>query len=259
MLHVESLKQALRARRDSKNPLVRLPIAATFTARECLSAAVTASIDARYRSILFLKLFRSRDLHQTTVLTCVDRYPAIFAACKRYFGDKADLNILSFGCSTGEEVLTLRHYFPSAIITGAEINTRSLAQCRKLAVDHRVDFVRSDPDAIRRRAPFDAIFCMAVLQRTPHIVEEQQIKSLKRIYPFEKFDRQVSQFDHLLKTGGLLVLHHSQYLFRDASAATNYQTLQGVSQQAPALHRFDRNSNRMEGATSNESVFIKVS
>lgn len=259
MQHVETFKQALRARRDSKNPLVRLPLAAISTTRDYLSVAVTASIDAQYRSVLFLKLFRSRDLHQTTVLTCIDRYPGIFAACKRYFGDKADLNILSFGCATGEEVLTLRHYFPSAIITGAEINGRSLAQCRRLAVDHRINFVRSDPDAIRRRAPFDAIFCMAVLQRTPHIVEEQRIKSLKRIYPFEKFDRQVSQFDRLLKTRGLLVLHHTQYFFREASVATNYEALQGVDQQASPLHMFDRNGNRVERATSNESVFIKVS
>jgi hypothetical protein len=100
---------------------------------------------------------------------------------------------------------------------------------------------------------------MAVLQRTPHIVEEQRITSLKRIYPFEKFDRQVSQFDRLLKTGGLLVLHHTQYLFREASVATNYRILQGVNQPVPALHMFDRHSNRVESAASNESVFIKLS
>lgn len=52
----------------------------------------------------------------------MDRYPA----CKNYFNGKQDLKILSYGCSTGEEVLTLRRYFPTAQIIGTDIKNIAL-------------------------------------------------------------------------------------------------------------------------------------
>ncbi len=109
----------------------------------------------------------------------MDRYPRIFAACRDYFGGAPDLRILSYGCATGEEVLTLRRYFPAATIVGAEINEYCLAVARRHAVDDRIAFIESDSAAIRSRAPFDAIFCMAVLQRTPTLVAGRGIQDLK--------------------------------------------------------------------------------
>jgi chemotaxis methyl-accepting protein methylase len=94
-----------------------------------MRAGTAVMTDAGYRSIFVLQVFNREHLHQTTALTAMDRYPRIFSACRDFFGDRQDLKILSFGCSTGEEVLTLRRYFPSAFITGAEINRRSLASC----------------------------------------------------------------------------------------------------------------------------------
>ena len=52
---------------------------------------------------------------------------------------RQDIKILSYGCSTGEEVLTLRNYFPNAHIIGAEINKHSLAKCRQLPVDEKIN------------------------------------------------------------------------------------------------------------------------
>jgi hypothetical protein len=220
--------------------------------------------DAEYRSILLLRIFNRENLHQTTALTAMDRYPRIFSACRDFFGDRQDLKILSFGCSTGEEVLTLRRYFPSAFITGAEINRRSLASCWKRNVDDRIAFVYSDRETIPRHGPFDAIFCMAVLQRTPMSIEDDHITSLKRIYPFEKFDRQVSELDLLLKKNGLFVVHHTPYQFSEASVAANYLPLanhlplERAGPGARDFRRFDRNSERLERAVSGGSIFIKM-
>jgi len=139
----------------------------------------------------------------------MDRYPEIFSLCRDYLAGRPDLRILSYGCSTGEEVLTLRSYFPAAMIVGAEINPQSLAIARKKVSDDRVVLIESDSAAIRESSPFDAIFCMAVLQRTPMLIADQGVKDLSGIYPFEKFDAKVAELDTWLKTGGLLVVHHS--------------------------------------------------
>lgn len=47
-------------------------------------------------------------------------------------------------------------------------------------------------------------FCMAVLQRTPDKITRQGVKSLKKIYPFEKFEKQIIELDSYLKKGGLI-------------------------------------------------------
>jgi len=236
---------------------VRAPAGLLFAAREWLRAARAFLTDGTSRSVTLLRWFRRRALHQTTVLTWMDRYPQVFSACRDYFGARPDLRILSFGCSTGEEVITLRSYFPSAWITGAEINPRSLAVCRKRAVDDRIAFVYSAADEIRKHGPFDAIFCMAVLQRTPHTVEGEGVTSLKDIYPFEKFDRQVSELDALLKVDGLLVVRHTQYRVRDATAGARYTPLDVPDLAMDRGPLFDRKSNLMPGAAHEGAVYRK--
>lgn len=256
-----TLKQALKARRNSANPIVRHGIGAAHAVYVALDAAAAACreflTNGEYRSIVLLRWFRSQRVHQTTVLTWMDRYPEVFASAREYFRDRKDLRILSFGCSTGEEVLTLRHYFPGAFITGAEINPRSLAICRAHRVDERIAFVRPDREQLLRNGLFDAIFCMAVLQRTPHTVASQGIASLKRIYPFRKFDRQLSELDDMLVPGGLLVVYHSHYLFGSAKVAPKYEQLTGFAQPASRGPKFDRNSELLPDPPVEGSMFIK--
>ena len=253
----QRLRQALRASRQSRNPLIRAVAGLLFEAREALRAAHAFLTDGTYRSVALVRCLRPGAVHQTTVLTWLDRYPQIFRACREYFGQRHDLRLLSFGCSTGEEVLTLRAYFPSAWITGAEINRRSLAACRAQMVDDRTSFVYSTRRAIRARGPFDAIFCMAVLQRTPHTVEGEGITSLQDIYPFEKFERQISELDSLLRPGGLLIVHHAQYRVRDTTVGARYTLLTVPDLPPDRLPLFDRNSVLIPGGTRDGSIFVK--
>ncbi len=251
-----NVKKALRARRTCRNTIVRAGIAAITAAYRMALFLVSA----QYRSVTLLKVFKRGSVHQTTSDTWMDRYPRVFTACQAYFGDRKDLNILSYGCSTGEEVLTLRRYFPNAFIIGAEINRRSLAICRKHKVDERIAFVYSERAGIAQRGPFDAIFCMAVLQSTPQAIVEQGITNLKQIYPFEKFDRQVAELDELLTIGGLFVIGHTQYRFHDASVASKYAPLATVEPDADVRPRFGRNSERLtEGdAAPLAPIFVKT-
>lgn len=254
---VEKLRQTLRKREDSANCLVRWSIGALRPMVHSARTVKTFLSDRDYRAVALLKAFHGRRLHQTTVVTSMDRYPGIFGACQEYFGVRDDLEILSYGCATGEEVITLREYFPSARIVGTEINPRCLAICRARQVDDRIAFIDSDADMIRREGPFDAIFCMAVLQRTPHAVEAQGVKSLAQTYPFEKFDAQVSAFDGWLRPGGLLIMHNTQYVFSDASVASRYAPLAQQPEPVRSGPRFDRNSTLIEGHVATPSVFVR--
>jgi SAM-dependent methyltransferase len=182
------------------------------------------------RSVAFMKLFRNRRTHQTTSATAMDRYPAIFAACRERLQDKQDLRILSFGCATGEEVFTLRQYFPHATIVGAEINRSCLAVCRSRNQDENIHFIDSLPENLEKFAPYDAIFCMAVFQRSPEHVFYRRIRDLKKIYPFEKFQKQVNILHPMLKAGGLLVIQFSQYDFSDTAVSADYAPIAGCNQ-----------------------------
>ncbi len=124
-------------------------------------------------------------------------------------------------------------------------------------MDDQISFVRSSPQALTRLAPFDAIFCMAVLQRTPHQIEERGLTSLRRIYPFARFDEQVRQLDSWLRPGGLLVIHHTQYVFDHASVANRYEPLDGAAWVAVDGLKFDRDSNLIPGPVPVGTIFRK--
>lgn len=258
MALVTSIKQALRTKRETGSPAVKIAIRAVDATRLLARPLWMFALDRRYRAVVVLRWFRPELLHQTTALTWIDRYPEIFAACRDHFVDDPKIKILSFGCSSGEEVITLRRYFPCAHIVGAEINRESLAMCRKQPIDDGMSFVVSDPRSIAKLGPYDLIFCMAVLQRTPCEVDAKRMNSLKRIYPFEKFDQQVRELDSYLRCGGLLVIHHTQYFFRDSSVAEKYITLN--TNLPPSLHpsKFDRNSMRSGDGASDGSIFKKI-
>jgi hypothetical protein len=188
----------------------------------------------------------------------MDRYPEIFSACRDYFVGKPNPRILSYGCATGEEVLTLRGYFASSLIVGAEINRHSLSVARRNNVDKCAVFVESDPTTIRDMGPYDAIFCMAVLQKEPLLVIEKEPTNLKDFYPFQKFEAKVVELDSWLNKDGLLVIHNSQYAFTDVPVAWNYFPLPAAKDIFRWGPLFDRNSERLDPRSRIEPVFVKM-
>jgi len=253
-----TLKQVIKSQRSSKNPIIKIPISMLYLIRNSFRYSLHIFIDADYRSSILVELLNSRDVHQTTSLTFMNRYPVIFSACQNYFKEKKDLRILSYGCSTGEEILTLRSYFPSANIVGAEINKRSLKICRKRTVDEKISFIYSTLSEIQKNEPYDVIFSMAVLQRKPHVIAAKGITSLKNIYPFEKFEETIIEFDKLITPGGLLVVHYTQYSLLDTDVAQKYQALGNYNQNDYKEPVFDKNSNLIKNPDPQNSIFIKL-
>jgi len=255
---IGTAKQTVKEHRSSKNPIIRFGVSILYVLWNAARTSIRVCIDMDFRSILLLQLLNSKNVHQTTSLTFMDRYPGIFSTCRDYFDGKQDLRILSYGCSTGEEVLTLRKYFPNAHIIGAEINKRSLAICRKLPVDEKITFLYSTNSEIQKHGPFDAIFCMAVLQRKPHHIAAKGISSLKKIYPFEKFEQQIIKLDELIQPQGLLVVHFTQYSLWDTSVASQYAALDDYTQDDYKLPVFDKNSNLLKNPAPQNTIFIKL-
>ena len=174
--------------------------------------------DRRARSELITRWTRKNAVHQSNTVTWHDRYPQLFAAAQTELSENTAPAILSFGCSSGEEVVSLRRYFPSARLVGAEINAVQLAACMHLAADPQMKFIRSTPAAIAELGPYDTIFCMAVLQRLPHEVERRGIRNIAKRYPFARFSDEVKFLADQLRPGGLLVTDHCQYRVEDVDA-----------------------------------------
>lgn len=208
--------------------------------------------DGRYA---MLARFNSK-IHQTTAVTAIDRYPLAFSTAQKLIETKCS-RILSFGCSTGEEVVTLRRYFPQAEIIGAEINKRRLKTCRHEITEPNVTFINSTKKNIRRFGPYTAIFAMAVLQRTPHLVQNEGITDISSIYNFAQFNSQLREFDRNLEIGGLIIIQNTQYRFKDSEVYERYEVC-GYADKRLILPSFDVDGRMISNEVYNEIIFRKL-
>lgn len=186
------------------------------------------------RMRLWTRVAYGDQVHQTSPDTADERYPELFDLVATLKSDAE--RVLSFGCSTGEELVSLRRRFPRAQIVGAEINPRSrrLAK-RRVAGDPRSSVV--EPGAIA--GPFDVIFALSVLQREPHKIAEMKVDDLSSYYPFERFDAAVGMLVGNLRRGGLLCVFNAQYRIEDSSAAALLEPVAGAPLMDPVIFGAD--------------------
>ncbi len=114
-----------------------------------------------------LRWCKPRNLFQVNNCTQGNRYPVLFRLAREKLGDGPALQLLSFGCSTGEEVFTLRKYFPDATIKGIDINPHNISVCEQRLAnnpDPKIHFELADSVKREPVAAYDAIFCMAVFR-----------------------------------------------------------------------------------------------
>lgn len=191
--------------------------------------------------------------HQISNVTGFDRYPPIFKECALYFKGRDRLKILSFGCSTGKECLSLIKYFPSAKILGYDINKNNI-DIAKENNNPRVSFT-SDINEVIKEGPFDAIFYMSVLCRWP---QTKGCDDSKDIYPFDMFNELLKNNDSMLKQSGLIVIYNSNYRFCDSDIFNKYEVLKSNSiKESGGVYKFSKNNKKLNGIDYPDCIFIK--
>jgi SAM-dependent methyltransferase len=181
--------------------------------------------------------------------TLPDRYPWLFQFAAASLGESADLRLLSFGCSRGDEVFALRKYFPAAVIKGIDIDPRNIAHCQSrvpLDSPQKTVFATAASVQAEADASFDAIFCLAVLCRGDLTASNAQVSSPS--FLFEDFEIIVADLARCVKPGGLLFLLTTNFRFCDTASAACFDTvLEAAPSQLAADVLFDSSNRLMAG------------
>jgi SAM-dependent methyltransferase len=200
-------------------------------------------------------------LFQPEATTAMDRYPAIFRFMRQRLGDGSDIRILSFGCATGEEALTLRRYFPAAAqIRGLDANRFNIAACRRAhraaGGDPALEFHCAVSAEAEPFAAYDAIFAMAVFR---HGALNAGPPGCAHLIRFTDFERCVGALADRLRPGGLLALRHANFRFADAAAARAFTRIfvaePASAEAAPPI--YGRDDRLLPGACGDDGVFEK--
>jgi SAM-dependent methyltransferase len=211
--------------------------------------AVRQALRRTFPSIAMRTRRRLPGQFQDRSYTLPDRYPWLFEFARAALGTTTRLRLLSFGCCTGDEVFTLRRYFPQAAITGIDVDPQNIAVCRARAdaqTAHNLTFTVAAATDGEPTAAYDAIFCLGVL-----CLGDLTALGLDRSDPFftfAEFERTVTDFARCLKPGGLLLFHSTNFRFGDTAAARAFDVV--LESDPPELGTaviFDRHDRLMPG------------
>ncbi len=175
------------------------------------------------RMAWLLARFGGGRLMQPSTVTSNNRHPELFDHVRQALADVAAPSILSFGCSTGEEVFTLAAMMPDAHVRGIDINRACIRQARQRlaeADDGRLSFACAASAAGEPAAHYDAIFALSVLRHGR--LDAEQPDDCSAILPFARFADSIAELDHCLKPGGLLVIWGSHFRLRDTDVQPRY-------------------------------------
>lgn len=192
---------------------------------QAVSQWLRRTLSPSEREVERLRRHSAKALLQPWPVTSYDRHPALFGFAQLALAEVPAPKILSYGCSTGEEPLTLTRYLPSARITAIDINPRSIAIARNRAAKAaaaNVEFRLAENPPAGAEA-FDAIFCLSVLRHGE--LDAMVPADCSAILPFASFERIVTAFDHSLRPGGLLIIWGSNFDFRDSAIADRYDPI----------------------------------
>lgn len=213
-----------------------------------------------YRSQWLLQRNNPDGLFQPYSQTCTNRHPREFSFIQKQLTGITIPRLLSFGCSTGEEVFTLRSYFPDAEIAGIDINPRSIAVCREKLAQTRDPLIRFDVAASPAAEPsryYDAVFCMSVLRHGQLSIDNAA--SCEQLIRFADFEKMVVDLCRCLKPGGYFIIKASNFRFADTVLATEFD----VVLHKPGLFCTNKtplygpDNRRLPGTEYKEVVFYK--
>lgn len=217
--------------------------------------------DARHRSIIHLKNGRVENLFQPYGSTSEDRHPELFELIKIHLSNAKDIQLLSYGCSTGEEVFTLRRYFPLACIKGIDINPYFIKICRQQLgkrSDALISFDRAGSAFNEPEAHYDAIFCLSVFRHGD--LAEAYPDRCDHLISFANYEKTMTQISQCLKPGGCLVTLGSNFRFADTQCAKEFEVIfRGTDRIFEDTPIYGSENQYLPGVSYNEYVFKKDS
>jgi hypothetical protein len=136
--------------------------------------------------------------------------------------------VLSFGCSTGEELVGIRAILPKAHIYGCDISEPAVQLATPLASNLSCKLFISTSEAVTAHGPYDIIFAMSCLCLCPAGANPDGTAKLRP----DVYQMLLSGLVDNLSPGGLLIIYNSQYRVHDFIPAHLLQPL-------PSLHTGD--------------------
>jgi SAM-dependent methyltransferase len=158
--------------------------------------------------------------------------------------------ILSFGCATGDEPLTLaQQYFedPSVKIFGVDVADYAIEQARmraKEAPEGKITILDGREVSPKMHGPFEmvlanSVFCIYGYRH----VDYKNVTYVMETFPFATFEAMLHDIDSYLKIGGILAIHNSNYNFMDTLLAqSKYEPLSDKTCPDHFVPRIDRNA-----------------
>lgn len=227
------------------------------TLRRVLSSRSSA------RSWMWSRVGPPQGCFHTANNTKADRFPAVFREVGDRLGALEACRVLSFGCSTGEEVFSLRKHLPRTEIVGIDINRSSIAQAKRAwsnaGADPRISFHAASSSASEPSQSFDAILAMTVFCSGQ--LQLVQPESCAKVLSFAAFDAEIARFAERLKPGGLLIVGNANFRVDDTSVANEFMLLKRLGEDAvPGLRRpiYGPDERLLVGVSDRGAIYCRV-
>lgn len=190
------------------------------------------------------------------------RYSSRLQWLSEFVADKPETRILSFGCSTGEEVFNLARYFTQARIWGVDIEPGRIRDCqrrwRREGHSSRLGFECAANVESYQSESYDLILAMAVFRHGALGGCPDQCSAWLR---FRDFERVIMDFARVLRPGGLLVIRHANFRFGDTQVAHLFECLQRetFTDETEVTPIYGRDDHLLPGVRGDDGVYRKKS
>lgn len=206
-----------------------------------------------------------------------NRYGQLFPAIRsleQAFGLRFR-RILSYGCSSGEECITLHEIFPDALVIGTDANPDMIRSARQACAQTNRIYIRPYKKFWNESDKFDLICCMSVLFEMPFqfipkrdwqamLADERRqsaletfAKGLEGKFSFNEFDAIIAGLDRRLRQGGLLIVHNANYRLMETSVGTKYEPILLPGRNLETMPKLTKNYAPIDQDDYTEVVFRK--
>ena len=185
-----------------------------------------------------LQLQAPDNLFQPSGFTKVVRHPALLRFLQAELTEQPrPLRLLSFGCSTGEELASLSISFPDSLLTGIDISPQRLTSAghtlSRLQHDGRLTLLCGSSAAVLPEDGklFDAVFALSVFR---HHDLWSRPRRCDRLIRFADYERTVTGLAQVVRPGGFYCQIFSNFAFHDTAVAAGL-TPRATIRQSPGM------------------------